>query len=164
MLMHEPTPEMAEEWKRTFKQYGPRLAPNRKKGKAVLQYLMGKYPLEEAKDDKWKQIVLSDVLHNRHNLEKLRAGKTPSAAVFHVLNTGVGKTLYERQDELFRGMTITAGVEMETGAFHVEGSSLLWDELFAFRGLDEQDLKNFYLVAEYVSCLKKFGILEKVLK
>ncbi len=38
----------------------------------------------------------------------------------------------------------------------VEGSSELWNELFAFRGLDEEDLKNYYLVAEYISCLKQF--------
>jgi len=164
MLMQEPTPELTEEWKRTYRRYGTRLTPNRKKGAEVLRYLKNKYPLEEAADERWKQIVLANMLHDRHLLEKLPAGKTPRAVAFHVLETGAGKTLYEKQDELFKGMNITAGVEIETAAFHVEGSSLLWDELFAFRGLDEKDLKNYYLVAEYVSCLKRFGMLEKVLK
>ena len=45
----------------------------------------------------------------------------------------------------------------------VEGSSQLWDELFAFRGLDDDDLTDFYLVAEYISCLKKFDTLDRVL-
>ena len=59
-----------------------------------------------------------------------------------------GKLLYEKQDNIFKGEDIFVGIEMETGFIHVEGSSLLWDELFAFRGLDTDDLKNIYLVAE----------------
>lgn len=39
---------------------------------------------------------------------------------------------------------------METGYFHIEGSSMLYDELFKFRGLDKQDLENFFLIYEYV--------------
>jgi len=54
-------------------------------------------------------------------------------------------------------------VELNSGYFLVEGSSLLWDELFAFRGLDEEDLKNYYLVAEYVACLRRFDRLDRVL-
>ncbi|MPN52317.1 hypothetical protein SDC9_199973 [bioreactor metagenome] len=54
-------------------------------------------------------------------------------------------------------------MEIETASFHVEGSSLLWDELFAYRGLDEMDLRNFYMVAEYAACLKRFGMLEGAL-
>ena len=45
----------------------------------------------------------------------------------------------------------------------VEGSSRLWDELFVYRGLDLVDLDNFYLVAEYVECLKKAGDPYRVL-
>ncbi len=164
MLMHEPTPRMAEEWKRTFEQYATQLVPDRKTGEEVLQYLKDKYPLEETKDDRWNQVTLGNMMQNRHLAEKLPAGKTPRTAVFHVLDTDAGKTLYKRQDALFKGQTITVGVEIETGAFHVEGSSLLWDELFAYRGLDEADLQNFYLVAEYVSCLKRFGKLKGALK
>lgn len=162
MLMQEPTPKMAEEWKRIFDQYKTRLAPNRKTAAEVLQYLKNKYLLEEVTDDRWKRVVTGNVLHNRPHAEKLPAGKAPRAVVFSVLNAGAGKTLYEQQDELFKGREITVGVEMETAFFHVEGSSLLWDELFAFRGLDEKDLQNFYLVAEYVECLKRFGMLKCV--
>jgi hypothetical protein len=35
--------------------------------------------------------------------------------------------------------------------------------LFAFKGLDAEDLTNFYLVAEYIACLKKFDMLDDVL-
>jgi len=37
----------------------------------------------------------------------------------------------------------------------VEGSEQIYDDLFAFRGLDEKDLNNVFMVAEYVKCIKK---------
>ena len=40
----------------------------------------------------------------------------------------------------------------------VEGSSLLWDELYVFRGLDEQDLENYVCVAEYIACMRRFSL------
>ena len=55
------------------------------------------------------------------------------------------------------------GVELESGFFCIEGSSLLWDELYVFRGLDENDIQNYICVAEYISCLNKFGLLESIL-
>lgn len=33
----------------------------------------------------------------------------------------------------------------------VEGSSYLYNELIAFSGLDEQDIKNYFLVAQYIN-------------
>lgn len=50
-----------------------------------------------------------------------------------------------------------------TGYFMVEGSGLLWDNLLTFSGLDGQDLNNVFLVAQYVQCLEKRGLLEKTL-
>lgn len=38
---------------------------------------------------------------------------------------------------------------------------MLYDELVAWRGLDEDDLNNYYLVAEYIECLERFGLLGK---
>lgn len=41
------------------------------------------------------------------------------------------------------GIPILVGIErQQTAYFYVEGSSLLWDELCAYRGLDEADLKT----------------------
>jgi hypothetical protein len=154
---------MVEEWKQIFRQYGARLAPNRKTGAEVLRYLKDKYPLEESEDDRWKRVTLGNMMQNRRFAEKQPAGKAARTAVFHVLNTGSGKTLYKKQDGPFKGQAITVGVESRTGAFHVEGSSLLWDEIFAYRGLDEQDLQSFYMVAEYVNCLKRFKKLQNAL-
>ena len=38
---------------------------------------------------------------------------------------------------------------------------MLWDEMYAFRGLDEEDLKNYVRVAQYILALKRFGLLQQ---
>jgi hypothetical protein len=82
---------------------------------------------------------------------------------FFIENTGAGKHLYENQDEFFRDRSIIAGMELPSAYFMVEGSSLLLDELVVFRGLDDEDLTNYYQVAEYVACLMRFDQLDRVL-
>ena len=47
------------------------------------------------------------------------------------------------------------GIDLSTGEFHIESKNIeevmpLHDDLFIYRGLDEEDLKNIFLVAEYV--------------
>ena len=56
--------------------------------------------------------------------------------------------------ELETGYFLVEGVERSTGEFCAEKTERLYDELVAFRGLDEKDLGNFYLVAEYVGATK----------
>ncbi|MFA4826278.1 MAG: hypothetical protein WC593_14090 [Methanoregula sp.] len=155
MQLQEATPGMINAWKKTFDQYRTQLSPNKKTGYEIIAYIQQKYPITELNDEKIKQVVVDNVISNECHAKKLPAGKRPRAKGFFLDNKGAGKYLYENQDEVFRGMNIIIGVELETAFFVVEGSSLLWDELFAFRGLDRDDLTNFYLVAEYISCLKK---------
>lgn len=47
------------------------------------------------------------------------------------------------------------GIDLTTGEFHVESENIekviqIYDDLFAYRGLDAADLKNYFLVAEYI--------------
>mgnify|MGYP001263514154 CR=1 FL=1 len=163
MLMQGATPEMVERWKEVWNEYKGRLLPNRKDGKEVVEYLKNKYILEELHDDKTKKVVINNVLYNKPYADKLPMGAKLSAVTFIVENKDNGKFLYENQDEVFKGNNIFVGVELESGFFCVEGSSLLWDELYVFQGLDEKDIQNYFCVAEYISCLKKFGLLESVL-
>jgi hypothetical protein len=163
MQMQKPTPEMIKTWKAINDEYKAKLYPNQKSAPALIEYLKMKYPVTEITDEKWKQVVLHNVLLNKCYADKLPAGKTPTAIVFSVQNTGAGNILYERQDEIFKGHGIFVGIELETAFFLVEGSSMLWDELFAFKGLDEADLNNYYLVAEYITCLKRFDMLDSML-
>lgn len=161
--MQKATPKMLEEYKKIWNEYKDKLLPNRKSGKEVAWYLKNKYRLEELHDDNAKLTVIDNVLYNKPYREKLPVGAKPQAVTFIVKDEGNGKFLYENQDEIFKGINIFVGVELESGFFCVEGSSLLWDELYAFRGLDEKDIQNYFCAGEYISCLKKYGLLEKVL-
>ena len=162
-LMQEPSPEMVKGWKETYDTYRTRLKPNNKPAEEVISYLKQQYPVTQLTEPSIQKIVTDNVTMNEYYAKKLPAGKSPVSQVFTVENTGAGKNLYENQDDQFKGTDIIVGFDSESGYFMVEGSSLLRDELFVFRGLDEDDLNNFYLVSEYVECLKKSGSLDIVL-
>ncbi len=49
-------------------------------------------------------------------------------------------------------------IELNTSYIFVEGSSYLYDELMAFTGLDDKDITNYFLVAQYIKCKEKFNI------
>jgi hypothetical protein len=163
MLLTEPTPKMIDEWKSTFEQYKTRLQPNKKSASEVLEYLKQKYPLVEMPPECAELIVIDNIMMNQCFAEKVSPDSELKVQVFTVKNTGTGKVLYIQQDEVFQGCDIIIGIEFETSFIMVEGSSFLKDELVAFQGLDAADLTNFYIVAEYISCLKKFNMLYDVL-
>ncbi|MCK9632537.1 MAG: hypothetical protein M0R30_12975 [Methanoregula sp.] len=163
MLARKVTPELVRQWKEEAEAFCPRLSPNKKTGPEILAYLTGKYPVRELTTDSLRDVVKDNILSNECHARKMPAGTMPEVSGFVIDNTGTGKHLYENQDEMFRGRTIVAAVELHSAYFMVEGSSLLWDELCAFRGLDEEDLANYYLVAEYVECLRRFDLLDSEL-
>ena len=163
MLNRRATPGMIREWKDTFATYRPLLHPNKKTGPEILAYLCTKYPVREIPAESIGEVIMDNVLLNEYNARKIPAGSTPEAIGFFIENTGAGTDLYTNQDDIFKGNPIIVGIELTSAYFIVEGSSRLWDELFAFRGLDEEDLANYYLVAEYVACLRRFGLLDSVL-
>ena len=107
-------------------------------------------------------MVTGNLLQNKHLAARLPAGAEPSVATFIVESIGAGEVLYENQDELFAGNSIFVGIDLVSGYFCVEGCSLLWDELYAFQGLDDSDLQYYYCVAEYVSCLRRFDLLKHI--
>jgi len=100
-----------------------------------------------------------NVLKNEPLREKLPEGVEPNPVAFYLENEGEGKKIYQNQDEMFKGRKIFIGVDLASGYFMVEGSSMLWDELCAFQGLDAKDIENYYCVAQYISCLKRFNKL-----
>ncbi|MGI6152465.1 MAG: hypothetical protein ACOYJB_01345 [Christensenellaceae bacterium] len=163
MVTQAPTPEIYAQWKELYAEYAPKLLPNRRPAADIVAYLQEKYPVVEQSNGRLEQVVIANVLSNECYYEKLPPQTSPKARTFFMQNTGRGKLLYENQDEFFCGDLILIGIEMYTGFFYAQGSSELWDDLFAFRGLDEDDLCNIYLVAEYVLCLRKFRLLESVL-
>jgi hypothetical protein len=164
MLTRKATRPMIALWKRTWAEYRDRLKLGRKSGAEILAYLREKYPLEEIVDDSAKRVVLENARSVEPLLGRLADSEVLEAVVFLVRDESVGHELYELQDRVFQSVPIFVGVERTTGFFHVEGSSRLWDELNAFRGVDEADLTNFYRVSEYVTSLRRFGLLESALR
>lgn len=141
MLTTEPTSEMMKEWKRIFDQYHSALTPNRKSGKEVDQYFREKYAYQLFDNAEFKEMASLNITENDYFKNKLPKDTLPNIQSYQTGNVLVAIDLY-------------------TGEFHVESESIeeaisVHDDLFVFRGLDEEDLKNFFLVAEYVTLSQK---------
>lgn len=50
------------------------------------------------------------------------------------------------------------GIELQTSFIFVEGGNYLYEELTAYTGLDEEDIKDSYLVLQYIKYKEKFKI------
>lgn len=164
MLMEEVTEEMYITWQSVFNAYLHKLRPNRKSPEEIIAFLKQGYVLSEIKEEKALETVTANILQNAYFRDKLPPGETPSPKVFMIEASGAGKDLYDQQEEVFKSNDILVGIDLMTGYFMVEGSGLLWDNLLTFSGLDGQDLNNVFLVAQYVQCLEKRGLLEKTLR
>ena len=160
MQTTQATQEDIARWKRVFAEYKPRLKPNRISGAALYAYLESRYPLLMMEDKRADQVVIGNILNNECFASLLPAGEQPEPVCCAIEPVGSGLALYRAQDAVFSGCDIIVGIDLVSGYFLVEGSSLLWDELYAHRGLNEVDLENFYCVAEYIACLIRFGMLE----
>lgn len=157
MLTRQATKADIARWKRMYRRHAPRLSPNRVSGEAIAAYLRENYTVTDVTDEKWRRVVAGNVLGNAFSAQKLKPGQAPAPVAFRVENAGAGEALYAAQSAPFAGQAIYAGIDLTTGAFTVEGSETLWDELFAFRGLDADDLTNYFLVAQYIEALRKTG-------
>jgi len=161
MQTTQATQEDIARWKRIYEEYRPRLRPNRISGAALYAYLESRYPLLCMEDTRADQVVTDNILKNACFASLLPEGEQPEPVCCAIEPVGSGLTLYHAQDAVFSGCDIIVGIDLVSGYFLVEGSSLLWDELYAHRGLNESDLENFYSVAEYIACLTRFGMLEE---
>lgn len=155
MLMQKPTQEMIEEWKIICNQHKGKIIPNKKDGIEIIKYLENNYSITELDNDELHEIVYKNITENEHLANKLK-GKSPIIRMLRVNNIEKGKKLYSNQDNVFKDIEIIIGIELKTSYIFVEGSSYLYDELVAFTGLDEEDINNNFLVAQYVKCLEKF--------
>ncbi|GAE90164.1 hypothetical protein [Acetivibrio straminisolvens] len=169
MITRKPTLDMLEEWKSIWKQYKDILKPNRKSGKELIEYLQNKYILTEIDEKRAADIIIYNVTMNEVYAEKLPAGKTPIPRAFYLENAGNGEIFYRDENKdpnsIWSGdiTRIFVGIDEVTGFFTVEGSTMLWDEICAFQGLDEKDLQNFACVAQYINALKRFDLLKDIL-
>lgn len=136
MLTIEPTSEMLAEWKRIFEIHNSEINPNRKSGVEIDQYFREKYVYQIFNDAAFQKVVALNITENEFYRNKLHKEVFPN---IHTYKTG----------------NVLVGIDLCTGEFHVESENIeeavpIHDDLFAYRGLDEEDLKNIFLVAEYV--------------
>lgn len=157
MLMQEPTEEMIKEWKEIYEQNKEKIKPNKKDSMDIIKFLENNYPITRINNKKIENIIYDNIMNNEFSANKLK-GEAPNIRVFIVENEGNGSQLYSKQDNVFKGIQIIVGIELKTSYIFVEGSSYLYDELFAFSGLDEIDVENYFLVAQYMKCKEKFNV------
>ena len=141
MLTTEPSAEMIARWKELFDAHHSALTPNRKSGIEVDRYFRKRYPHRPFDDPEFPKMVSLNILENEHFRSKLSDGQRPNIQCYQT-----GHAL--------------VGIDLSTGEFHIESENIeevipIHDDLFVYRGLDEEDLKNFFLVAEYVTLSKK---------
>lgn len=165
MITQKPTKEDLEQWKAVWLKYKRKLRPNRKSGTELLNYLQSKYVLTEIHDQQAIDAIIGNITMNAPHAEKLPEGAMPVPKTFFLENSGKGELFYRPENKnpvnLWGGdiTKIFVGIDLVSGFYMVEGSTMLWDELCAFQGLDEKDLQNYVCVAEYINSLKRFGIV-----
>jgi hypothetical protein len=156
MIMKQPTQEELDHWKAIWLQQKGQLKPNRKSGTELLDYLKTRYPLTEIVDSSFSRAAEDCILQNAFQAEKLPSGQSPMVKCYRLENTKSGKRFYDQKDPFFSDVSsILICIDLVSGCYTVEGSSLLWDELCAYQGLDEFDLENFVCVAQYLMCTNK---------
>ena len=161
MLISEPTAQMLNDWTKIYKEYKDKIKPCKKSGNDICEYLENKYvllPIKTINGEDLSTILSEQIKNDDYYSWRLPVGKKPDIKAFMVENKGEGKNLYDCQEDMFKGLEIIVAVDLITGCCHIENSGLLYDEIVAFQGLDEIDLTNYFKVAEYVQCRKKFGL------
>ncbi len=139
MLTKKATKRQIAEWKKLFAENT--LSPNRKTGKEVDEYFRARYPSTPISDLAVKAAAEETILQNDFYAAKLPVGVLPDV-------------------KCYRTGEAIVGIDLVSGHIHVESSDKkqmerIYDDLFAFRGLDESDLQNYFLVAQYLLCKKQ---------
>lgn len=156
MLTQKPTENMIKKWKEIFNEYKEKITPNKKAGLEIVKYLEEHYSVTEVQNSELTSIVESNIKNNEFNLNKLKENE-PIIRIFEINKNEQNEELYNKQEKIFKGIKIIVGIELKTSFIFVEGSGYLYDELIAYTGLDEEDIKNYFLVAQYIECKAKFN-------
>lgn len=143
MLTVEPTAEMIKEWKLLYDKNHDKLKPNRRTGAEVDRYFRDKYAPDRLDASEFRNCVEYNIMMNEPNKEKLPDGVLPEIVAY-----------------IIKKYNILVGIDLITGYIHVESEDTdmaaeIYDDLFAFRGLDEKDIENYYLVACYMESIEK---------
>ena len=174
--------DIINQWKKTYEEYRQLLKPNRKSIDEILEYIKLKYPVEEDTSAKARKVVEKNVLYNNYSKRLSENDTMLSIVVLRVKNEDNAVQLYENQvsehiefmDKMkktikdfkpysFEPIPIVIGAERKSGYIFVEGSQGLSEEITMIQGLDSDELKNYYLLANYINVLKKYRKLDDVI-
>ena len=89
--------------------------------------------------------------------KKLPSNLQPEPRTFILKNEGNGKTIYDNQEDIWENCRIFIGIDLSSGYVQIEGSCLLYDEIYAFQRIDEYHIEKCVRVAEYIECIKRFN-------
>lgn len=157
MLMQETNEEMMKICKEIYNQYKDKIKPNKKSGESIIKYILDNYPTIDVEASQLEDMILQDMMSNDFFKDKL-GNRKPNIKIFVIKDEEKGHDLYIKQNEECEGNLIFIAIEMQTSAIFVKDSRDLYEELVAFTGLDKEDIKNEFLVAQYIQCKKKFKI------
>lgn len=137
MLTEKISREMIDEYKKIYEKHRSELESNRKSGMEIDKYFTSKYEPAVFDAYEFRKMISDCIFENEHIREKLPNDSKPQV-VSYILDESV-----------------FVGIDLITGYFHVESEDLekmklIHDDLFVFRGLDDMDLENYFLVAQYV--------------
>lgn len=156
MITGPVSQEQLNIWKNTYLQFKDTLSPNKKDSIDVINFLKSRYLTTEVFDREYDDIVSANILENDFYREKLEDGNLPVSRTFLIENSGFGTFLYNNRADIWDDCPILVAIDLNTGYIYVQGSSYLHDEIIAFQGIDEYDLKNYVVTANYIEALKKF--------
>lgn len=144
MLRQAPTDALLAQWAQTAALYRPLLRANRVSAQALIQWIRARYPLRLCTQPWAAQVIVDNVMYNDCFAAKLPAGTAVQPVAFWVECTGAGAELYRQQDASERGTPIFVGIDAVSGFFHIEGSHVLWDACYAFRGWMKRIYKTIF--------------------
>jgi hypothetical protein len=141
MLTTKPTTEVIAAWKQLFETYHTGMNPNRKTGTEVDAYFREKYPYQIFDNSTFRKVVETNIMENEYSRNKLPGGIAPVIKSYRIGD-------------------VIIGIDLSSGEFHIESEDIskvvpIYDDLFVYRGLDEDDLHNYFLVAEYIELTQK---------
>lgn len=136
IITSKVTEKQLAEWQEIYMQKKDSLNPNRISGRQLDEYFKSKYEPSYYDNDEFKDIIY-------YNAKDI-SGETEISDIATYL---VGNNIF-------------VGIDLRSGFFHVESENIgesisVWDDLFVKRGLNEADLKNYVLVAQYVILTKQ---------
>lgn len=119
-------------------------APNRKTGAALLAWLQDRYRLFPLQSVRALAVARDNVLFNPPLREKLPPGEMPRPVAFAISGFGGKWPVY-------------VFIDRASGCFFVENDAALRDRLTTVQGLDADDLRNPWMVGNYMRCKKLYG-------